>query len=234
METDERRQTVNIEKICDAYSARDDAALLKALEEFRRQLSDDVYTVGPAATAMLLREAHLLGILNKTAAEAEDKQGGSLALVVGHLSAYIHYVELIADRERVTSMVARLSDLPNADLTNFFLRHTFVQGGLRREQLVYAAARFAKVKDVLARSRFRQLLGMKMIEPIKVYESLEAQAEDQAVLHYQITHLGEAVLHRLMHPYELPLWCVDEAAFDPEMRAAMRDEIKRAWPSDEQ
>lgn len=179
---------------------------------------------------MQLRETHLLGILNKTAAEAEDKPGGSLALVVGRLSAYIHFVGLIADRERVDSVVAQLSDLPNADLTNFFLRNSFCQGGLRREQLVYAAARFIKVKDVLARSRFRQLLRMEMIESFKVYETLEAQAEDRAVLHYKITHLGEAVLERLMHPHELALWFVDEAAFNPELRAAMRNEIKHTWP----
>jgi predicted transcriptional regulator len=226
---------MNIDKIKEAYSTRDDAALLKALKEFRHLLSNGVYSVGPAAMALQLRGTHLPGILNKTEAEAEGKPGGSLALVVGHLSAYTNYVELIADRERVDLAVALLSDLRDQGEQANLVRRTILKSvlthcGVRPKELVDVVTRYAKVKQSLAKRHIRDLFEMGLIEQIKVYETLKALKAHREVVHYRISHLGEAVLMRLMRPHELVLRYIDEAAFNAELRAAMRNEIKYAWP----
>lgn len=227
---------MEIKAICDAYSARDGAALLKALNEFRHHLSLCVHRVGPAAMALQLRGTHLHGILNKTEAEAEDKPGGSLALVVGHLSAYTDYVELIADRESVDSAVARLSDLRDQGEQANLVRRTILKSalthcGVRPKELADVVTRYTKAKQSLVKRHIRDLFEMGLIEQIQVYETLRALKAHREVMHYRISHLGEAVLMRLIHPHELALWYVDEAAVNAELRAAMKDEIKRTWPS---
>lgn len=151
-----------------------------------------------------------------------------MAFVAGFLSAYTDHLRLVANREDVDAANAHLSEAQNGDeQTNMvhmvILKSSFVHAGTLDQELVDSVARYTRAKKSSIRLRMRELIEMRL---------MEKNSLSRKMVFYRITRLGEAVLARRMKPYEFALFCVDQAASDQKMRAAMADEIKRTWPQD--
>lgn len=226
---------MNIDKVFEAYSGGDDESLCKELRKFLLGLYGRVHCLGVSAVILQLSSVRgrrrLFSILNKIAAEADGraKPGMRLAYVAGSLTSYLDYFESIVDRQAVDTADAQLSNLPEDknNLRMMILKSVFSHVGMGSGSLLLMATRIGKISKRTAKTQLRKLLDIGLIEKILLRETLEAR---QGVVHYRITRLGENVLMRRSLPHELALFCIDMAASDPELRAAMKDKIKDTWP----
>lgn len=219
---------MDIDKIKEAYSGRDDEGLYKALQKFHENLVLLVYSVGPALAMLQLQEDRVLGaILHKVSSVADSGTiGERLAYQAGAVSAYLSNLQEIASRQKVDEADAQLSNLPDQgaqanSVRITILKYTYSHTGERLKHLTDLVVRYSKVKKNLVGVCLRELLEMGLVERV---------TWANRVISYRITHLGGAVLMRRMMPYDIPLFFIDLAASDAEMRSAMRDEIKRTWP----
>lgn len=216
---------MNIERICVAYSTRDDESLHQALQEFQIYLMNLVHFVGPCNTMLQTQtiKERLLPILNKISAEAETATNGKLAFVAGFLSAQLDLLESLVSRQETNTADALLSSTDNQTLKVriMLLKICFTSIGTRSTRLVNLVADTSRVSKGVVKFHLSQLVEMKLLNRIQ---------QGPKVVCYYLTRLGESVVARQCHPYEVGLLCIDIAALDSKMRSAMREEIRRTWP----
>lgn len=217
---------MDTDKLCEAYSLRDDHALSEELGRLQTQLINQTWAIGPAAVALQLRsEKRLTPILSRLWANAEDAPGRLLARRVGFISAYLNYIEIVADRQAAVSAAAQLYNNDHVDPVRIMiLRCTFAHAGVPATDIVTVVARMANISESLIEPCISELVGMKLLERVKWKGGFVT---------YRITSLGEAVVSHLSNPHELALFFIDKAAFDEGLRTAIREEIKTTWPEEQ-
>ena len=163
-----------VEAVYAAYTNRDDAALVAALEALVRKLIRDIQTLGPAAVSLRLREyPDLAGIIKKTAAEASQTPAGERGYLTGLISAYTDYVSQIVDRGAVEAAEAKLTvdwDVPElVDLVRMrILKTAFAHSGSRATELVRGVARSAGVSESVVKYHVLKLAESKLLERIEL------------------------------------------------------------------
>jgi len=222
---------MDIEKIKEAYSSGNDEALCKELASFHLLLINQSYLFGPAVVAWQFHSSNsrfLLSILNKIGAVASSGSVAErLAYQAGAVNTYLDYFQDIAKRLKVDEAYVRLFDNQDepSPVRIMILKMAYSHSGMRTKTLIDTVSRMTRASKSLVENQIRQLLELRLVEKIKW--KIET---GHIAVYYRITRLGEAVLARHSQPHELALFCVDEAASDAEMRAAMRQEIKDTWP----
>jgi DNA-binding Lrp family transcriptional regulator len=218
-----------IAPVYQAYSNRDDDALVDALTSLQVQLIRAVQVHGPAKVALQLSKHNkLTEILNKVAAETSTAPAGRLAFAAGFISAYCDYLKQIVDRHDLEAADAQLSADSDAndsgdDIRMMILKSAFAYAGARAKELVSGIARAADVSESAVKFHLKKLVKLKLLERIEL---------GPKAVSYRVSRLGEAVLARRSKPHELALFLVDLAAHDKELRAAMKDEMGRTWRKD--
>lgn len=222
---------MDIEKIKEAYSSGNNEELCKQLSSFHLMLINQSYLFGPAVVAWQFHSSNsrfLMGILNKIASIADSGSVAErLAYQAGAVITYLDYFQDIAERLKVDEAYVRLFDNQDepSPVRIMILKMAYGHSGMRTKTLIDTVSRMTRASKSLVENQIRQLLGLRLIEKIK----FKIETGHIAVYH-RITRLGEAVLARHSQPHELALFCVDEARSNPELRAAMRREIKYTWP----
>ncbi len=216
-----------IEAVYEAYSNRDDAALVTALKALLHELSRDGRNFGPAVVALRLREyPDLAGVIGKVGSDASQTPVGELGYLAGFINAYISHIKLMADRTAVDAAEAKLlADRgvpgPATLIRTMILKTAFAYSGSREVDLLSGVACAAGVSVETVKHHTLKLVELKALEDPKF------ATED---VMYRTSLLGGALLERWMNPHKLALFFVDEAAHDEKLRAAMQDEIRRTWP----
>lgn len=212
----------NIEAVKEAYSNSDDAAFAKALDSLQLKLIGDVQCLGPAAVALQLGDLReLKTILNKIAAETSAPPAKRVAFVAGFISGYYDYLDRMIYQDAVVETDAQLSADHEAERIGIMILKTaYTHQWVRHKTLIDSVAHDARVKVGSVRYQVYKLADLRLLDRLEL---------DPKMVAYRISRLGEAVLMRHSLPYELALFIVDQAAADPKLRAAMKNEISSVW-----
>ena len=214
-----------IDKVYAAWSSRDDEALAEALGELSIWAFSQYRLLGPAVVIHQLHGAgtSILGILNNINAQAKDKLPERLAFNAGAMGEIWSYFESIADHQETDAADAQLSCSNDKarGIQIMILKSCFIQQGTRSLELANAVSRVTKASMSLVKFHIKKLVEISLLERTRT---------GPKNVYYRITRLGEAVLARRCNPHEVALFCIDLAASDMELRAAINDEIKRTWP----
>ncbi|MDE2312032.1 MAG: hypothetical protein KGJ93_03020 [Patescibacteria group bacterium] len=215
-----------VDRVTDAYSRRDDIALAEALEKLKHWMFN-LFLILPPTTAMgalQVIRSRIQSILNKICAEAERNSAERLACVAGCVSAFWAYFDSLTNHQETDEANASLSKSDNKALTIrlTLLKCCFTCTGTRSTELVNTAAKFSRASPARVKFHLSRLIQMRLLERHEL---------GRKAVYYRVTRLGESVLARRAEPYQIALFCIDMAACDTKMRAAMRDEIRCTWPT---
>lgn len=215
-----------VDVVYQAYSARDDARLVAALESLKYKLESDVQRLGPTVVTFWLQGyPNLAGIINKIGKDVNATTHVKLTHLAGYITAYMCILTQMVASKAVDLAETKLSvgrdKKSSVDLITMILKTTLAHSGARATSLIKGVSRSAKVSPRVVKRHVLKLVSLRMLERLN---------DGSKATVYRTSYLGEEVLARRMKPYEIALFFVDEAARHEGLRAAMKDEIRRTWP----